>query len=66
MKQKNNNRLIPIDAIIKKGKWDEYCELAGVSDALRSAVKKNPEKYKDDCLAVPEDIAGKLGFIWKI
>ena len=61
-----NERLIPIESIIKKGKWDEYCRLVKISAALKNSVKKYPKQYKDVCLAVPEHIADKLGFIWKI
>jgi len=66
MKSIKNGRLIPIESIVKKGKWDEYCRLANISGVLRNSIKKYPAQYKDVCLIIPEDIADKLGFIWRI
>ena len=66
MKTRKNDRLIPIDSIIEKGKWDEYCRLSHIPVALKNSIKKNPAQYTDVCLIVPEHIADKLGFIWRI
>ena len=66
MKSRKIERLIPIESIINKGKWDEYCRLINISADLKNSIKKYPKQYKDVCLMVPEHIADKLGFIWKI
>ena len=66
MKQQPNERLIPIKSLLEKGKWDEYCKLTDRTAIFRESVKENPELYNETYLAVPEDIADKLGFIWKI
>ena len=66
MKPGKNERLIPIESLLRKGKWDEYCRIANISDALRQSIKKYPEKYDGVCLYMPEETADKLGFIFKI
>ena len=66
MKLRKNDRLIPIESILDKGKWEEYCKLSNIPETLRNSIKKYPAHYKDVCLIVPEYIADKLGFIWKI
>jgi hypothetical protein len=66
MKPKKTGRLIPIESILKKDKWNEYCRLANISAVVRNSIKNHPEHYDGVCLLVAEDIADKLGFIWKI
>ena len=66
MKPQKNERLIPILSILRKGKWDEYYKLGNLSKKLYNSVRKNPNRYSGVCIAVPEKIADKLGFIWKI
>jgi len=66
VKPKEITRLIPIDAMLKKGVWDEYCNLAGISFDLKEDVKNHPEKYEGDCMEVPQELADRLGFIYRV
>lgn len=64
MDKRGKAHLISLEMLIKKGKWDEYCALVGISGRLRKSVKKYPNSYKGCCMIVSEKIADKLDFIY--